>query len=196
MEEQKERKVEQIKAEADAKGCPVLRALYYIAEFLTGPMCGKCFPCSLGSYEAKIRLEKIVEGRGADEDLKALKRIAAQMIDGSMCKKGKDTARFIIEWMNTDVFKSHIEGICPDRTCTAFIEYRIVHEKCTMCGLCKEACKYGAIHGEKKKPYLSGYRPYEIRQKKCTKCGECIKVCPTGAIILVDVKEREFVETT
>jgi ferredoxin len=193
MSEQKELKVEDIRKAADEKGCAVQKALYYVTEFLSGPMCGKCFPCSMGSYEAKVILNDIVEGRVTAGGLSNLKRIATLMLDSSMCKKGKDTARFILEWMDTDVFSRHAEGVCPDRSCAALIEYRIIPEKCDLCGICKDVCKYGAIHGEKKKPYLSGYRPFEIRQKICTNCGECIKVCPTDAIILVDAKEREHV---
>jgi NAD-dependent dihydropyrimidine dehydrogenase PreA subunit len=191
MSEQKELKVEDIRKAADEKGCAVQKALYYVTEFLSGPMCGKCFPCSMGSYEARVILNDIVEGRGTAGELSNLKRIATLMLDSSMCKKGKDTAKFILEWMDTDVFSRHVEGFCPERSCAALIEFRIIPEKCDLCGICKDVCKYGAIHGEKKKPYLSGYRPFEIRQKVCTKCGDCIKVCPTDAIILVDAKVKE-----
>ncbi|BCB95630.1 hypothetical protein JZK55_05520 [Dissulfurispira thermophila] len=192
MTETKELKVEDIKKTAEEKGCPVQKALYYITEFLSGPMCGRCFPCALGSYEARIRLQNIVEGKGSNADLSALKRIAEDMAEGSLCKKGKDTAKFILEWMATDVYEEHISGRCPSRECKAFVEYRIIPEKCIMCGLCKEACRYGAILGEKKKPFLSGYLPFEIRQKRCVKCGDCLPVCPTEAIIIVDVKSKEL----
>jgi len=79
----------------------------------------------------------------------------------------------------------------PDKTCVAFIEYRIIPDKCNLCGLCKDVCIYGAIHGEKKKPYLSGYLPFEIRQQNARNADDCIKVCPTGAIIIVDAKVKE-----
>jgi len=191
MIEQKELKVDDIKKTAEEKSCAVEKALYYVTAFLSGPMCGKCFPCSLGSYEAKVRLQNIADGRGTDDDLAAVTRIAGNMLEASMCKKGKDTAKFILEWIDAGVFKKHIEGVCPDKTCVAFIEYRIIPDKCNLCGLCKDVCIYGAIHGEKKKPYLSGYHPFEIRQQKCQKCGDCIKVCPTGAIVIVDAKVKE-----
>ncbi|MFZ6017760.1 MAG: NADH-ubiquinone oxidoreductase-F iron-sulfur binding region domain-containing protein [Nitrospirota bacterium] len=193
MSEHKELKVEDIKREAEEKHCPVQKTLYYIEKFLSDPMCGKCFPCAFGTYEAKIRLKTIIEGHGSETELFALRRIASKMLEASMCKKGKDTARFILEWMDTD-FKEHIEGICPERECLAYIEYRIVPDRCIMCGECQVVCIFNVIIGEKKKPYLSGYLPFEIRQKRCTKCGECIKVCPTEAIILVSSKERELVE--
>ncbi|MBI3592275.1 MAG: 4Fe-4S binding protein [Nitrospirae bacterium] len=191
MTEQKEIKVEDIKNAAEVKGCPVQKALYYVTEFLAGPMCGRCFPCALGSYEARVRLQNIVEGRGAEADLLAVKRIATDMSEASMCKKGKDTAKFILEWMSTGVFHEHARGRCPERACLSLIEYSIIPDKCTMCGLCQDVCKYTAIIGEKKKPYRSGYLPFEIRQKRCAKCGECIKVCPEGAIIITDLKVKE-----
>ncbi|NIN07007.1 MAG: 4Fe-4S dicluster domain-containing protein, partial [Armatimonadetes bacterium] len=67
-------------------------------------------------------------------------------------------------------------------------------EKCILCGLCKEACKYDAILGEKAEPYLSGYLPFEIRQRRCVKCGDCIKVCPVDAIEIIDIKTAEEVK--
>lgn len=189
--EKKELKVEEIKNLAEGKGCPVQKALYYVAEFLAGPMCGRCFPCAMGSYEARIRLDTVVNGRGKEADLWALKRIAGDMLESSMCKKGKDTAKFILEWMNTDEFEKHIAGACPSAECLALIEYRVVADKCDNCGICLGACKYHAIFGQKAKPFQSGYPPFEIRQKKCVKCDECRKVCPLEAIIVVGAKINE-----
>ncbi len=183
--------IEDIKAAAEKKKCAVQKAGYYVTEFLAGPMCGRCLPCALGSYEARVRLENISEGRGRDSDIAALRRIATEMLEGSRCKKGKDTAKFILDWMNTGVCEEHVRGRCPDRECPALIEYRIDPQRCTMCGLCKDACHYGAVIGEKRKPYLSGYRPFEIRQRKCTKCDACMQVCPAGAVVIVDVKKEE-----
>jgi len=190
---EKEIKVDDIRKEAEAqKKCPVEKALFYTQEFLAGPMCGRCFPCSFGTYETQIRLKKIIEGNASDQDLATVKKIAEQMAVGSLCKKGKDTAKFILEWIDAGAFGEHvIEGRCPDQECPGYFEYRIVPEKCIMCGDCLDVCKFNAIFGEKKKPYLSGYLPFEIRQKRCTKCGECVpNVCPTNAIVIVEVKPK------
>ena len=67
--------------------------------------------------------------------------------------------------------------------------YLIDTDKCTMCGLCLDACKDFAIKGEKATKFGSGYLPYEIAQKRCTNCGECLKVCPEGAVLLISTKE-------
>ncbi|MBZ0157499.1 MAG: 4Fe-4S binding protein [Alphaproteobacteria bacterium] len=188
MAETKELKVEEIKKSAEEKSCPVQRSLYYISEFLSGPMCGRCFPCAMGSYEARTRLQTIIEGRGTEADIRALKRITAEMAEASMCKKGKDTASFISGWLNEGAFHEHVGGTCSSGECIALIEYRVVPGNCTACGRCKEVCTHNAVTGEKAKPYRSGL-PFEIRQKRCTRCGECIKVCPEEAIVLVGVKD-------
>jgi ferredoxin len=186
--EKKELKVEDIKKNAEEKGCPVQKALYYVTEFLAGPMCGKCFPCSMGSYEARIRLESMVKGAGTETDLGILRRIATDMLEASMCKKGKDTARFILDWMSMDAFALHVGGNCPSMECAACIEYRVVPEKCTACGVCRDACAHNAIFGQRSKPYYNGYPAFEIRQKRCVKCDACRPACPEGAIIITNAK--------
>jgi len=194
MAETKTVKVEDIKKEAEERACPLQRALFYVEGFLEGPMCGRCFPCALGSYEARIRLRNLMEGNGEESDIAALRRIADDMLVSSFCKKGKDTAQFLLEWLGSGVFEEHVQGKCRDMECKAFIEYRIMGEKCTQCGECKEVCEYKAIIGKRRKPYEGGHFPYEIRQKRCAKCGACRDVCPTGAIVLVSTHESEAVE--
>jgi ferredoxin len=194
QEKKKEIKMEDIRTKADEKNCPVQKSLVFIEEFLAGPMCGRCLPCSLGSYEARIRIKRFTEGTATEEEITILKRIASNMLGASMCKRGKDTARFIIENMESVNYEEHSLGICSYKECTDIIKYIIIPEHCTMCGVCQDVCKYNAIIGEKRKPYLSGYLPFEIAQKRCTRCGECIKVCPYGAIELVSkLREKEVV---
>jgi ferredoxin len=184
-------KMEDVRVKVEEKKCPVQKSLVFIEEFLAGPMCGKCFPCSLGSYEARIRVKRIIEGTATEEDIDSLKRIASNMLEASMCKKGKDTAKYIMENIDSSEYTEHLSGICSSKECIELVKYIIIPEQCTMCGICQDVCKDNAIIGEKRKPYLSGYLPFEIIQPRCTKCGDCIKVCPTGAIIIVDVKDRE-----
>ncbi len=191
MTEVKEKKTEDIKKEAEEKSCTVQKALYYVSEFLSGPMCGRCFPCALGSYEAKVRLQNIAEGNASDDDLIVLRKIADNMLEASMCKKGKDTAKFILEWLGTDAYKEHIEGKCAAHECLALLEFKVIPEKCVMCGLCLDACRHSAIIGEKKKRFQLGYLPYEIRMARCVKCGDCVNVCPTEAIVITEAKKED-----
>ncbi|MEF9438271.1 MAG: hypothetical protein L0922_05880 [Candidatus Mariimomonas ferrooxydans] len=87
-EKKKGIKMDDVRAKAEERKCPVQKTLVFVEEFLSGPMCGKCFPCSLGSYEARTRVKRLSEGTSTDDDLTALKRIATHMLVASMCKKG------------------------------------------------------------------------------------------------------------
>jgi len=191
---EKQKKVDDIAKEAEEISCPAQRALYLITEFLDGPMCGRCFPCSMGTYEAKVRLKDITVGKGKTEDLAVLNNIADVMVEISMCKKGKDTAKYLKEALEAQGFKEHLEGLCPVKSCIPLIEYRIIPEICINCGECTDACKDNAILGEKRHGMKRGYKPFEIRQVRCTKCGECVKVCPVDAIEVVNIEKEEPVK--
>jgi len=182
-------KMEDVQAKADVKSCPVQKSLTFVEEFLAEPMCGRCFPCSMGSYETRIRLNNLVDGTASEADILAIKTIASVMAEASMCKKGKDTAKYIQEQIDSHAFEKHLTGVCPTNECTHYDAYIIIPDKCTMCGDCLDACKDFAIFGEKKKQFQSGYMPFEIVQKRCTKCGECMKVCTYDAVKLVSAKE-------
>jgi NAD-dependent dihydropyrimidine dehydrogenase PreA subunit len=183
--------MKEVQAKAEEKKCPLQQTLVFIEEFLAEPMCGRCFPCSFGSYEARIRIKKIADGTATDEDIARLKRISSNMLEASMCKKGKDTAKFIAEKIESGEYIGHIGKECSSKECITFFEYIIIPDKCTSCGICRDVCKDNAITGEKRKPYLSGYLPFEIAQKRCTKCGECIKVCPEGAIEFISISAEK-----
>jgi len=168
--------------------CVVQKSQKFVEEFLSEPMCGKCHPCALGSYEALVRLKRVSAGIGTKVDIATIQRIADDMLEGSRCVKGKDTAKFLLSALKTEAFREHLEGHCSERECPAYIMYRVIPEKCVMCGLCQDACRYNAIKGEKRVSYRSGYHPFEIRQKRCVKCGDCLPACPYGAIEVVEEK--------
>ena len=71
-EEQNKKKkpvtMKDVQAKAEEKKCPVQQTIVFIEEFLAEPMCGRCFPCSFGSYEAEIRIRRISDGTGTEED--------------------------------------------------------------------------------------------------------------------------------
>lgn len=180
-------------AASEKAKCPVQKSQIFVEEFLSEPMCGKCHPCMLGSYEALVRIKRISSGKGKEDDLKVIRRIAEDMLEGSRCIKGKDTAKFLLEALKAGAFEGHLTGHCEDRECTALIMYRVIPEKCVLCGLCKDACRYHAVQGEKQVSYRSGYLPFEIRQKRCVKCGDCMAACPYGAIEVIEEKSAVLV---
>jgi NAD-dependent dihydropyrimidine dehydrogenase PreA subunit len=189
MSNQKERTTGDLIKEAEQKQCPVRKAGEYIDAFLKELMCGKCFPCALGTFESASILRDIIVGRGTQADLHALTEIAEILTVASRCKKGKDTGQFILDLLRTGAFSEHIGGRCSEHECSLLSEYRIVPERCVMCGECQVVCKVHAVVGEKKIPYLGGHVPFEIVSKRCIRCGECVRVCPNDAIIVVDKKD-------
>jgi ferredoxin len=172
--------------------CPVmatrLRLEYFYNDDSKDGMCSKCHPCKLGIYDAVKILASIQEGKGLDVYPALLKRIAVEVKDGGMCKKGKDHADILAAFLRdfeSDLHR-HIKGACTHQVCSRLVRYEIVPEKCTMCGKCAEVCKDFAIEGQKLVEGKTGFTPYRIRQKRCTHCGECIKVCPEGAVLISD----------
>ncbi len=186
MDEKKERSTGDIIEEAGRFSCPVQKAAYYADSFLRDLMCGRCLPCALGVHEAKLLLQEMVAGGAREGTIDALRRIAEALRVGSRCKRGRDTAHFLLEMLSSSAFSAHVQGRCPDRECAAYYEVRIEPAKCIMCGECRNVCAYRAVSGEVRVAYMSGYLPFEILPKRCTRCGECLKVCPTRAIVVVD----------
>jgi ferredoxin len=151
-------------------------------------MCSKCHPCKLGIYDAIKIFEMIQAGKGATKHIAQLKRIAVDVKDGGMCKKGKDHADILAAFLNDHLalLERHVQGVCTINECAALVSYDIDATRCTMCDKCREVCKDFAIEGQKKQPYKNGFTPYRIRQKRCTHCGECIKVCPENAVYIYE----------
>jgi ferredoxin len=151
-------------------------------------MCSKCHPCKLGIYDAIKIFEAIQAGAGAEKHIAQLRRIAVDVKDGGMCKKGKDHADILAAFLkdHAAVLERHIQGVCTDHECAALVTYAIDATRCTMCDKCREVCKDFAIEGQKKQPFKTGFTPYRIRQKRCTHCGACIKVCPEGAVYIYE----------
>lgn len=169
-------------AETSAK-CEPTRALEALKVFADNDMCGRCLPCPLATRQAITILERIIGGYGETEDLDRLTRISVRLADAARCPRGEETARTLGESLqNSEIYEAHRVGRCDTGTCQALVRFRVVSERCTMCGRCQEVCPHGAIVGEPYVAYLGDNRPYIIREKKCDGCGKCIEVCPEDAI--------------
>ena len=172
--------------------CPVMAVKLRLEKFYTDDskdgMCSKCHPCKLGIYDAIKIFEVIQAGKGQEKHIAQLRRIAADVKDGGMCKKGKDHADILAAFLKDHAaeLEQHVGGVCAGHECAALVRYEINASLCTMCDKCREVCKPFAIEGLRKEPYKTGFTPYRIRQKRCTHCGECIKVCPEGAVYIYE----------
>ena len=170
--------------------CPVMATkqkleFFYNDDSKNG-MCSKCHPCKLGIYDAIKIFETIQAGKGEEKHIAQLRRIAVDVKDGGMCKKGKDHADILAAFLDTHVadLERHVKGVCTGRECKDLVRYEIDPSKCTMCDQCAAACKDFAVEGQKLSPGKTGFTPYRIRQRRCTHCGECLRVCPENAVFI------------
>lgn len=180
--------------------CPVngtrLKLTHFYNDDSKDGMCSKCHPCKLGIFEAIKIFEAIQAGHGRAQDVVQLRRIAADVKDGGMCKKGKDHADILSAFLGAGAadLERHIHGVCTYHECKQLVRYHIEADLCTMCDKCREVCKDYAIEGQKKQPYKSGFTPYRIRRQRCTHCGECIKVCPENAVVIKEQDREESIK--
>ncbi|GFP32085.1 NADP-reducing hydrogenase subunit HndC, partial [Candidatus Hakubella thermalkaliphila] len=173
--------------EAENKTCQVQKSLEFFSHFLQDKMCGKCLPCMYGTEQIIEILQKLIQGEGEENDTHLLRLISSGLEETVRCKHGRDAAAVLTSsLLFEEQYQEHWEEKrCSSRSCEKLTSYRVIAEKCTMCGLCKEICPEGAVFGEEYIPYLADNEPYYIEANKCSKCGRCLEVCPEGAIEVV-----------
>ena len=157
----------------DEDTCMVELARYFV-NFLCDESCGKCTPCREGLKQANKILNGIVSGKGTEEDIKKLEKIAEVTSVASLCALGKTSANPLLTTLRyfKNEYEAHIkEKRCPALACKELISYYIDPEKCKACMICFRNCPSDAIIGEKMKIHV-------IDQSKCTKCGTCYDMCP------------------
>jgi len=161
----------------DETTCMVDVARYFLG-FTKEESCGKCTPCREGIERMYEILTDICEGRGKEGDIELLEELAEVVRDASLCGLGKTAPNPVLTTIRyfRDEYEAHIkEKRCPAGVCRALIQYFVIAEKCTGCGVCRRNCPQGAISGEKKEPHV-------IDQEKCIKCGLCYDLCKFDAI--------------
>jgi len=162
----------------DDRTCMVDVAKYFLS-FLEDESCGKCVPCRVGIRRMREIVEDITSGKGSEEDLDYLQRMAEAIKDGALCGLGKTAPNPVLTTLRyfREEYEAHInDKKCPAGVCKPLITYSIMQKKCTGCGACLKICPQGAIEGKKKSPH-------QISVEKCIKCGACFEVCTFDAII-------------
>jgi NADH:ubiquinone oxidoreductase subunit F (NADH-binding)/(2Fe-2S) ferredoxin/NAD-dependent dihydropyrimidine dehydrogenase PreA subunit len=157
----------------DEDTCMVELARYFV-NFLCDESCGKCTPCREGLRQARIILNRIVSGKGTEEDIEKLKKIAEVTRSASLCALGQTSANPLLTTLRyfSEEYEAHIkEKRCPALACKKLVSYYIDPEKCQACMICHRNCPVDAIIGEKMKIHV-------IDQSKCIKCGTCYDMCP------------------
>ena len=161
----------------DEDTCIVDLARYFL-DFTQQESCGKCTPCRVGTRHMVELLEKITNGEGSAEDLLALRTLGDAIRKGALCGLGQTAPNPVLTTLRyfRNEYLEHIrDRRCRAVVCKAFIEYRVIQEKCTGCQSCVRVCPTGAISGPRAEPH-------NLDASKCIKCRSCYEVCRFEAI--------------
>ncbi len=161
----------------DENTCMVDMAKFFM-DFTSKESCGKCVPCRIGTTRMLEILERIVDGKGTEDDIDTLMELAESIKTGALCGLGNSAPNPVLTTIKyfKDEYLAHInEKKCPAKKCTALISYTIDEALCKGCSLCSKKCPNNAISGEIKKPF-------NINNEMCIRCGQCIVGCKFGAI--------------
>ncbi len=157
----------------DESSCMVNVAHYFL-KFLADESCGKCVPCREGLRQMLYIYERIMEGKGREEDLTLLADLSLLLKEASLCALGTTAPNIVLTTLKyfKEEYEAHIYyNMCPAKMCRPLINYVIDKNKCVGCGSCVKVCPVDAIKGESKKPHV-------IDSEICIKCGSCIGACP------------------
>lgn len=160
----------------DEETCMVDVAKFFLS-FTQSESCGKCPPCRIGTYQMLQILERITTGQGQDGDIERLEELGNNIVAGSLCGLGNSAPNPVLTTIKyfREEYEEHIYNkYCRAKACSGLGLFRIDDENCILCGLCKEACAFGAVRETK--------NTFFVDQDYCTKCKACYSVCPTEAV--------------
>jgi NADH:ubiquinone oxidoreductase subunit F (NADH-binding)/(2Fe-2S) ferredoxin len=168
----------------DEDNCMVDVAKYFLS-FCQSESCGKCPPCRVGTYQMLQILERITSGKGEAGDIERLEEIGNLIKEGALCGLGNSAPNPVLTTIRyfREEYEEHIhDKYCSAKVCSGLGVYRIDHDECFLCGLCKEACAFDAVKDNRDS--------FFIDQDYCTKCKACFNACPIGAVKIDKQKRR------
>lgn len=168
----------------DEDNCMVDIAKFFLS-FTQSESCGKCPPCRIGTYQMLEILKRITTGKGEEGDIEKLEDLGKKIVAGSLCGLGTSAPNPVLTTIRyfREEYEEHIrDKYCSAKVCSGLGMFRIEHDECFLCGLCKQACAYEAVKETRKS--------FFIDQDLCTKCKACYIACPISAV-KIEKQKRE-----
>lgn len=99
----------------DETNCMVELARFFL-EFVQNESCGKCVPCRIGTKKMLNILTKLTRGKGKEEDIDELERLAKLIKASSLCGLGQTAPNPVLSTIKNfpEDYRIHIEEkFCP-----------------------------------------------------------------------------------
>jgi NADH-quinone oxidoreductase subunit F/NADP-reducing hydrogenase subunit HndC len=169
----------------DEDNCMVDVAKFFLS-FTKSESCGKCPPCRIGTYQMLDILKRITSGEGREGDIEKLEELGKKIVASSLCGLGSSAPNPVLTTIKyfREEYEEHInDKYCRSKACSGLGMFRIEQDECFLCGLCKEACAFGAVREFRNK--------FFIDQDYCTKCKACAIACPIDAVKVEKQKRKK-----
>lgn len=99
---------------APCGNCPVELTSAFL-KLCLAQSCGKCVPCRIGLDRLSDLLDRLLEGRGSEEDLEIILRTARSIVDSADCAIGFEAAQMVLDGYVAfrDDYLAHVaQGSC------------------------------------------------------------------------------------
>ena len=134
----------------DDTKCMVNLSKFYL-EFTVSESCGKCTPCRIGTKRMHEILEKICDGKGEEEDLEKLEKLAKNIKKLVYVDLGQTAPNPVLSTMKyfRDEYKEHvIDKKCRAKECKAMAKIQLIQKNVKVVDYVKEIVQLDAIEGE------------------------------------------------
>jgi NADH:ubiquinone oxidoreductase subunit F (NADH-binding)/(2Fe-2S) ferredoxin len=151
---------------------------HFFLSFIQSESCGKCVPCRVGTRHMVEILDKIRTGKGTEEDLVKLEKLARMIKQGSLCGLGQTAPNPVLtalRYFRAEFVAHVVDKRCPAAACRELVTFRIIPDRCTGCQMCVKVCPTKAITGPRA-------QIHNLDQSKCIKCRACYEICRFDAV--------------